>query len=97
MSDRCIVDPAWPLSSKQLPNQLNNVKRLPIHSANENIADMQNILPVLDIPASLTIIPPVTVFAKKDLATFCDRNEIRYNRYNTFADISAQLKKEGVW
>lgn len=93
MSDRCVVDPAWPNDSRRS----NSVKRLRNIDQNENIPPMQSPQSYDQVPTNTTIIPPVRVFAKKDLANFCDAFEINYSKFSTFSDIASQLTHEGVW
>ncbi len=93
MSDRCVVDPAWPNDSRRGKS----VKRLQKLEQNENIPSMQSSQTDNQHLDQTVIIPPVRVFAKKDLAKFCDTYQVNYSKFTTFSDIASQLTHEGVW
>ena len=93
MSDRCVVDPAWPGDSRRE----HDVKRLQKSAQSENIPAMHSPQTLNQHSLEAAIIPPLRVFAKKDLAKFCDAFSIPYHPFSTFSDIASYLTHEGVW
>lgn len=92
MSDRCIVEPAWP----HLPKEEKNAKGLPRKTKNEDIGTMGSDDSSRS-EGSMTIIPPVIVYAKKELARFCSDRQIPFRPFLTFQDIADDLTQQGVW